>query len=168
MASQCDDTAHLVPHERRARATSKLVDPDRLAAAASQYLDWEAFAYWARAALECPSQLPAEVRNELESRCLGFLRPVGSVRGHESKATSQDWHQLMCWIADHFFRHAKAAGWFDAILIQVQSHPRAIRTMEYADHCDEMWGAQLPNPYPAFEAWRRDADAYVDLAADQL
>jgi hypothetical protein len=71
----------------------------------------------------------------------------------------------MCWIADHFFQHAKAERWFDAILIQVQSHPRAIRTMEYADHCDEMWGAHLPTPYPAFEAWRRDADAYVELAA---
>jgi hypothetical protein len=33
--------------------------------------------------------------------------------------------------------------------------------MEYADHCDEMWGAHLPNPYPSFEEWRRDADAYV-------
>jgi len=166
MASQCDDTAHLMPRERRARVTSKLVDPDRLAAAASQYMDWEAFAYWARPALECRSQLPAEVRNELESRCLGFLRVVGSVRGHESKATPQDWHQLMCWIADHFFRHAKAAGWFDAILIQVQSHPRAIRTMEYADRCDQVWGAHLPNPYPSFEDWRRDADAFVERAVD--
>ena len=64
MASQCDDTAHLVPSESRARAISKLVDPDRLAAA-SQYMDWEAFAYWARPVLECPSQLPAEVRREL-------------------------------------------------------------------------------------------------------
>jgi hypothetical protein len=72
----------------------------------------------------------------------------------------------MCWISDNFFQYAKAEEWFDAILIQVQNHPRAIRTMEYADHCDEIWGAPLPNPYPAFEAWRRDADAYVELAAD--
>ncbi len=166
IASQCDDTAHLVPHERRARATSKLVDPDRLAAAASQYMDWEAFAYWARPALECASRLPAEVRNELRSRCPGFLGLIDSQRGHDGKATSQGWHQLMCWIADNFFQHAKAEGWFDTILIEGRSHPRAIRTMEYADHCDEMWGAHLPNRYPAFEAWRRDADAYVELAAD--
>ena len=168
MASQCDDTAHLVPHERRARATSRLVDPDRLAAAASQYMDWEAFAYWARPVLECQSQLPAEVRSELRSRCPGFLGLIDSQRGQDGKATSQRWHQLMCWFADNFFQHAKTEGWFYAILIQVQNHPRAIRTMEYADHWDEMQGAHLPNPYPAFEAWRRDADAYVELAADQL
>jgi hypothetical protein len=72
----------------------------------------------------------------------------------------------MCWIADHFFQHARAEGWFDAILIQAQSHPRAIRTMEYADHCDEMWGAHLPNPHPSFDDWRKDADAYVERAVD--
>jgi len=166
MASQCDGTAHLVHNERRARATFKLVAPDRLAVAASQYMDWEAFAYWARPALECSAQLPSEVRSELRSRCPGFLGLIDSQPGQDGKASSQGWHQLMCWIADNFFRHAKDAGWFDAILIQVQSHPRAIRTMEYADHCDETWGVHLPNPYPAFEAWRRDADAYVELVAD--
>lgn len=133
MASQCDDTAHLVPNERRTRATFKLADPERLAAAASQYMDWEVLACWARPALERPSQLPAEVRSELRSRCPGFLGLIGSARGPECRASSQAWHQLMCWIADHFFQHAKAEGWFDAILIQVQNHPRAIRTVEYAD-----------------------------------
>jgi hypothetical protein len=166
MASQCDDTAHLVPHERRARATSKLVDPDRLAAAASQYMDWEAFAYWARPALESSPQLPSEVRSELRSRCSGFLGLLDSQHGQGGKASSQGWHQLMCWIGDNFFRHAKAEEWFEAILIQVQSHPRAIRTMEYADHCDQVWEVQLPTPYPSFKDWRRDADAYVERAVD--
>lgn len=168
MASQCDDTAHLVPNERRARATSKLVDPDRLAAAASQYMGWEAFAYWARPVLECPSQLPAEVASELGSRCPGFLGRIDGPRGHKGRAISNGWHHLMNWVAEHFFENAKAEGWFDAVLVQAQSHPRAIRTMEYADHCDDIWGAHLPNPYPSFEEWRKDADAYVELAADQL
>ena len=69
----------------------------------------------------------------------------------------------MLWIADHFFQDAKNEGWFDAIFLQARSHPRAIRTMEYADHCDEVWSSQTPEPYPSFEDWRRDADAYVDL-----
>jgi hypothetical protein len=89
MASQCNDTTHLVPHERRARATSKLVDRDRLGAAASQYMDWEAFAYWTRPALERPSQLPVEVRSELRSRCSGFLDLIDSQSGQEGKASSQ-------------------------------------------------------------------------------
>ena len=69
----------------------------------------------------------------------------------------------MLWVGDHFFQDAKAEGWFDAILIQVRSHPRAIRTMEFADHCDELWGDKLPSPYPLFEDWRREADSFVDL-----
>jgi hypothetical protein len=39
----------------------------------------------------------------------------------------------MAWIVDHFFRDAHNEGWFDAILTQARNHPRAIRTMEYAD-----------------------------------
>ena len=42
----------------------------------------------------------------------------------------------MIWIGDHYFQDAKTDGWSDAILIQVRSHLRAIRTMEFADHCE--------------------------------
>ncbi len=81
----------------------------------------------------------------------------------KSDGTSQEWQRLMRWIADHFFQDAKTEGWFDAILVQVRSHPRAIRTMEYADHCDEVWSSAIPQPYPSFEDWRREADSFVDL-----
>ena len=69
----------------------------------------------------------------------------------------------MCWIADHYFKDAKTEGWFDAILVQARSHPRAIRSMEYADHRGEVWSFETPEPYPLFEDWRRAADSYVDL-----
>ena len=65
MAAQCDETAHLVARERKARASAKLVHPDRLTEAVSRYIDWEALAYWARPALERGSELPAEVVREL-------------------------------------------------------------------------------------------------------
>ena len=52
----------------------------------------------------------------------------------------------MLWIADHFFVEAKREAWFDAILISVRHHPRAIRTMEYWDHCDQRWASALPTP----------------------
>jgi hypothetical protein len=35
--------------------------------------------------------------------------------------------------------------------------------MEFADHCDELWGRELPGTYPPFEKWRKEADAFVDL-----
>ena len=104
------------------------------------------------------------LRASLERRCPGFLD--AGLKAHATgfgKRIAQDWQRLMLWIADHFFQDAQTEGWFDAILIQVRSHPRAIRTMEYADHCDELWSSELPSPYPSFEDWRRDADSYVDL-----
>ena len=161
MAAVCDETTRLAASERKARSSSKLVDPDRLGEAVSRYIDWEALAYWAQPALERCPQLPAEVVCELERRCLGFLELNG--RQKDPRSASQAWQRLIRWIADHFFQDAKTEGWFDAILVQVRSHPRALRTMEYADHCDEVWSSAMPEPYPSFEDWRREADSFVDL-----
>ena len=164
MAAECDETARLVATQRTARSSSKLVNPDRLREAVSRYIDWEALAYWARPALERCPRLPAEVLSEVKRRCPGFLELDARQGG--SRVASPVWQRLMFWIADHLFQDAKTEGWFDAILVQVRSHPRAIRTMEYADHCDEVWGSQMPEPYPSFESWRQRADSYVE-AADQ-
>ena len=163
LAEKGDETAHLVAGERKARASAKLADPGRLSEAAARYIDYEALAYWARPALEGVSELPPEVVCELERRCPGYLDARLKACARASRGAAQDWEHLMLWVGDRFFQHAKAEGWFDAVLIQVRSHPRAIRTMEYADHCDEVWISELPSPYPSFEDWRRDADSYVDL-----
>jgi len=163
IAAQCDETAHLTARERKARASAKLVHPERLTEAATRYMDYEALAYWARQALERGSEPPAEVVRELERRCPGYLDTQRTTRVKGPGGSGQDWERLMLWIADHHFRDAQTEGWFDAILIQVRNHPRAIRTMEYADHCDEIWISALPSPYPSFEDWRRDADSYVEL-----
>jgi hypothetical protein len=162
-AAHCDDTAHLLPDERKARTSAKLVTPDRLTQAVSRWIDWEAFAYWARPALEFRSGLPKEVASEIGRRCPGFFEAKRGRGKQDSASTSQDWHSLMSWIADQYFQDARTEGWFDAILIQARSHPRAIRAMEYADHCDEVWSSAMPEPYPPFEDWRREADSFVDL-----
>ena len=163
IAAECDETSHLLASEQKSRSSSKLVSSDRLTEAVGDYMDYEALAYWARPALERFPGPPPEVVSELERRCPGFLDGIIEGRQHASRGASQRWQELMLWIADHFFQDAKNEGWFDAIFLQARSHPRAIRTMEYADHCDEVWSSQTPEPYPSFEDWRRDADAYVDL-----
>ncbi len=166
LAALCDETAHLTDAERKARESAKLVAPDRLSEAATRYMDCEALAHWARHALDRGSGPPAEVVRELERRCPGYLEAELNARPNESGSGAQGSQYLMLWITDHFFQDAKAEGWFEAILIQVRSHPRAIRTVEYADRCGEKWGSKLPCPYPAFEDWRRDADSYVERAVD--
>jgi hypothetical protein len=160
MAAQCDPTAHLVPRERAAQACLRRVDPDRLSEAVSRYIDLEAVAYWVRPALD-RGPLPAEVTQELNRRCPGFLSD--SKKRHGSKRGSEPFQQLMHWIADHFFlEEEKKEGWLDAVLLQARMHPRSIRTMEFSDHCRHLWDRVLPCPYPAFDQWRRDADAYVE------
>jgi len=161
-AARCDETAHLLPHVRRQRACFKLVSPERLGQAVSSFIDWEALAYWARPALEAGGSLPNEVTRELDCRVPGFLE--SNTKQPDVNGRSADgWQRLMLWIRDHFFQDARSEGWYDAILISACNHPRAIRAMEYSDHCDEIWSSDLPVPYPSFEAWRRDADRYVDL-----
>jgi hypothetical protein len=165
MASACDETAHLVPEQQEAQASAKLVDRDRLEEATARFMDWEALAHWATPALEHEEPLPDEVRRELDQRCPGFLaRAAGTKSGAERASDVRE--ELMAWIGDHFFADAKAEGWFDAILVGVRRHPRAIRTMEYADHWDQLLGPNLPVPYPCFEDWRGAADAYVKTAPD--
>ena len=161
-AARCDETAQLLPPIRKQRECFKLVDAERLAQAVSSFIDWEALAYWARPALEAGSSLPSEVSGELDSRCPGFLGVIAKHPAANGRSAS-DWQQLMLWVGEHFFQEAKTDGWYDAIVISAHSHPRAIRTMEYADHCDEIWNPDLPTPYPSLEDWRRDADRYVDL-----
>src|ERR1019366_5404498 len=126
-------------------------EPSRTQANLRGYMDCEALAYWARQALERGSEPPAEVVRELKRRCPGYLDAGLKARAQESGGATQEWQRLMLWIADHYFQDAKTEGWFDAILVQVRSHPRAIRTMEFADHCSEIWCSELPSPYPSLE-----------------
>lgn len=162
-AAQCNDTAHLVPTAGRSIATSKRITPEQLAEAVARYIDWEAFAYWVRPAMEFSEPLPAEVTRALNQRCPGFIEWYCCTERSEASGGSHAWPQLMRWIADHCFQQAKAEGWCEAIISAAQIHPRAIRTQEYCDHCDEIWSTGLPVPYPSFEDWRREADSFVDL-----
>lgn len=166
MAAQCDESARLTAKERKVRASARLVDPARFSKTVARYMDCEALACWARHALETKSELPPEVVRELEHGCPGYLEVELQARAQSSKGGTEACERLMLWIADHLFQDAKAEGWFDAVLTQVRSHPRAIRTMEFSDYCGETWGPKLPDPYPSFEEWRRNADSYVDQAVN--
>lgn len=161
-AAECDEAAHLLPEIRKRRECFKIVDSARLAEAVSRYIDWEAFAYWARPALDHKDAAVDEVARELEARCAGFTESNASKRTRESEVP-HNWDRLMLWIRDRFFQEAVSEGWYDAVVISAGIHPRAIRTREYADHCDDCWHDEVPIPYPPFESWRRDADRYVDL-----
>jgi hypothetical protein len=166
IAAKCDGTVHLSAGERKSRTSYASVGPDRLADAVSRYIDWEAFAYWARPALESSPHLPREVAAELGRRCPGFLEALAPEAKLSLRNRAQSWDRLMTWIADHFFQDTQNEGWFDALLTQARNHPRAIRTMEYADDFDEAWRNAQPKSYPSFQEWRKRADSYLASPAD--
>jgi hypothetical protein len=153
MAERCDPTAHLVPELRKRMASIRSVDPVRFAEATSRYIDWEALAYWARPALERGSELPKAILDELQERSPEFL---------DTGPDRRDWRRFMSWISEHCFCDAKKEGWLDSLVLRAADHPRAIRTREYAHHCDEAWGSRLPDPYPSFQEWRGNADSFVE------
>lgn len=160
-AARCDEEAHLLPEVREARACCKLVKPVRLKRAVERYIEWEAFSYWVRSPLET-RYLPPNVERELRRRCPGFLESHTAKHLSDAEGCAQCWHRLMLWIADRYFRHARTKGWFDAILLHIRNHPRAIRTMEYWEHWDQEWRSGKTKPYPSFREWRRAADRYVE------
>lgn len=165
MASRCDETAHLLPRERKARSSLKLVHPERLRQAVSRYLDLQALCLWASLASDHCPRLPDEVVVELDHQYPGFLGAGGSGRKRDGSAAVPPLEQLMNWAVEHYFQDAKVEGWFDAVSLQTQNHPRAIRTREYADQCKKCWSAKEPNPYPSFVQWRHDADSYIEVEA---
>ena len=153
MAERCDSTAHLVPELRKRMAGIRRVDAVRFAEAISRYIDLEALAYWARPALQLGPELPKIVLDELQERCPKFL---------ETEPHRRDWQRFMKWISECRFCDAKKEGWLDALLVRAADHPRAIRTVEYADYCEGAGGSRLPEPYPPFEEWRANADSFVE------
>lgn len=141
-----------MPEIRKQRECFKLVDQTRLAEAVTRYIDWEAFAYWARPALEQAPVVDAVV-SELDARCPGF-REFNTRERVRDGELPKHWHRLMLWIRGHFFQEAKTEGRFDAIVISAK----------YSSSCLDHWNGHLPIPYPSFEDWQRDADLYVDVA----
>ena len=93
----------------------------------------------------------------------GLPRHLAERQASAYPSGAQEWDNLTLWIGNHFFQDALQESWFDGLILQGRCHPRAIRTMEFADYCDELWGEKLPIPYPPFEDWCKAADGFVDL-----
>ena len=137
------------------------VHPERLAQAVRRYIDWEAFVYWTRPALEDEAEFPPVVQDSLRERCPGFLEYDATLRRAERAEEFRSWQRLIKWGIDHFFADAKREGWFDVIIFSARQHPRAARAAEYCVRCEAQWLTGIPTPYPAFNEWRRAADDYV-------
>ena len=146
---------------RKAYEAHKRVSPERLAEAVARFVDWEAFAYWVRSALESDREIPDVVVDELRIRCPGFLEYDEDLRKAGLHGRPPTWNRLLLWGEDYFFGEAKKEGWLDAIILYARRHPRDVRMVEYWVNWCDRWRESTQASYPAFEGWRQAADDYV-------
>jgi hypothetical protein len=135
--------------------------PEPAAALVQQYIEWEAFAFWARLFVERRSKLPRDVEAVIETRCPGFLTHIRGKRPGGSDYSTWFWRQLLAWIESHAFVEAAMTSSLDAVRDAARTHVRAERIAEYWADCSSRWRRNPPVPYPTYEQWLQETDAFV-------
>jgi hypothetical protein len=148
--------------KRRLIKLSRRVSPRMLHKAVDRYIEWKAFAYWARTALESRSTLPAAVEGSVRRRCPGFLEADAVARAANPKGEPHfRFNRMIKWIEDHEFTNARKRGWFDVLLYQARLHPRHARVIDYWHDWEAEWDKHPSPKYPSFAQWKKAADSYT-------
>jgi hypothetical protein len=134
---------------------------DRFFSLVAQYIEWEAFAFWARLAVERGPALPDDVAAAVEQRSPGFLAHIRRQRSDEVEYSTWFWKNLLVWVENYAFSGEMAASQLSRIRDSARTHLRGERIAQYWAHCSSRWRKNPPVVYPAFDDWLRDADAFV-------
>jgi hypothetical protein len=166
-SEQCADEAldafEMAEDKRQIVKTSRLVGPERFAAAVAQYMEWEAFTYWLRSLLESDAKFPDAVAKELQRRCPGFLECDEELRNTLSPEDyTRRWKALLEWGENRLFSEMQQEGWFDAVVYEARAHPQSVRTVDYwVFYWDDHWSSSPLEAFPSFQEWRCAADDFV-------
>ncbi len=162
------DECEMPGEKRRLIKLSRRVGARTLRDAVERYVEWEVFAYWARAALEADAPMPASVEREVNKRCMGFIRADAATRdATPAEEPHCRFNRMIKWIEDHKFTQIKKRGWFDVLLYQARLHPRHARLIDYWHACELRWRKDPSTGYPSFAQWRRAADSYTFELTDR-
>jgi hypothetical protein len=165
-AKQCDgrvlDEREMGEERRQLLKLGRRVSTRVLRNAVTHYLEWEAFAYWARTALEAGPPLPVSVVREVNNRAPGFLQTDAAARATNPQEQQHcRFNRLVDWIEDREFAEATKQGWFDVLLYQVRLHARHARLIDYWHDWEARRTNESSERYPSFSQWRRSADSYT-------
>jgi hypothetical protein len=168
-ADEVLDAFEMAEDKRQIVKISRLVGPERFAAAVAQYMEWEAFTYWLRSLLESDAKFPDAVVNELQRRCPGFLECDEELRNTLSPEDyARRWKALLEWGENRLFSEMQQEGWFDAVVHEARAHPQSVRTVDYwVFYWDDHWSSGPLEAYPSFQEWRCAADDFVIGAAGE-
>lgn len=168
-ADEILDGFEMTEDKRQIIKVSRTVGPERFAAAAEEYMEWEAFTYWVRSLLESDAKFPEPVAKELQHRCPGFLERDEVLRSALSPENyTRRWKALFEWGENRFFNDIQEEGWFEAVVSEARAHPRSARTIDYwVFYWDEHWSSNPPETYPSFDEWRSAADGFVVITTGE-
>ena len=138
---------HLAEFQRQSVAA------ERLCETITNYIEWRAFAYWARLIVETEGHIQPVMKAALEARCPGFL----ALPSRRREAPAALWLRLISWIDEHIFGYAKAEGWSHALGYYAVRDPRYDQVESYWRHCAQTWKCSRPGALPTFEEWRNAA-----------
>ena len=131
-ADETLDAFEMTEDKRQIIKVSRTLGPGPFAAAAAEYMEWEAFSYWLRSLLESDAKFPDTVAKELQCRCPGFLEWDQGLRTTLSLENyTRRWKVLLEWGKNRFFTKIQKKGWFEAVVSEARAHPRSARTIDY-------------------------------------
>jgi hypothetical protein len=127
------------------------------AAHVKEYIEWEAFAFWTRLIAESAGEMPTGLVSVLDRRCPGFVESLPGKSDMRAGFSTRLWRDLLAWIEGRHF----APPDLDAVRAAARTHIRGERIAAYWAYCSSRWKAKPPSPYPEFDEWLREADAFV-------
>jgi hypothetical protein len=143
--------------KRLAESQLRFTNPERLAAAINDYIEWRAFAFWARLIVETQGGVSPDLKALLDDRCPGFLDDAEAYRRAHPGEREFLWLRLISWLDRQRFGFARAEGWLHALGYYATRDPRMDKVAEYWLQCDELWKREPPSEFPTFEQWRQTA-----------
>jgi hypothetical protein len=140
-----------------AESQLRFTNPERLAAAINDYIEWRAFAFWVRLIVETEGAVSPDMRRLLDVRCPGFLDDAETYHRAHPRERKFLWLRLISWLDRETFGFAQAEGWLHALGYYATRDPRMDKVADYWLQCDERWKQDRPAVLPSFEQWRQAA-----------
>ena len=134
-----------------------LVQPDRLAKTITEFIEWRAFSYWLRLAVEIQEFLSDPMIAIRRERCPGFLEYAAAYAKEHPTEPKFVWLRFLEWTDEKLYHVPIAEGWRHALGYYATRDPRMDQLRAHWKQCRRAWKLQPPETFPSFEAWRESA-----------
>ncbi|PWU07400.1 MAG: hypothetical protein C5B51_10090 [Terriglobia bacterium] len=129
--------------------------PAELTGHIQSYSDLVVFSLWMELMLDLDRLNSVLVATELENKYPGF-RLSGSLEPKDAVRALHDW------VIDRDLCPSEKERLVCALSYHVIHHPCYPAMRAYAQHCHAVWLKEKPDLLPSFDAWRANADRYIE------